>query len=81
MNRYPSGSHSHAQPGGRMNTSQRAAAAPCAPDVSVLVPLPMAMAYVPMQVWGETYSCEKALQRGTLFPILYLPFCKGGGAQ
>ena len=39
--------------------------------------LPLAMAYVPFQKWRSTYSLEKALERGTLFPDLDLPF-KGG---
>ena len=38
---------------------------------------PLAMAYVPFQKWQSTYSPEKALQRGTLFPQLDLPF-RGG---
>lgn len=36
--------------------------------------LPLAMAYVPMQDWGETYGACRALCRGTLFPVLDLPF-------
>lgn len=36
--------------------------------------LPLAMAYVPIQAWGDTYSSCRALSRGTLFPILDLPF-------
>ncbi len=38
--------------------------------------LPLAMAYVPIQSWGDTYSPCKALCRGTLFPQLDLPFCE-----
>ncbi len=38
--------------------------------------LPLAMAYVPIQSWGDVYSPEKALCRGTLFPVLDLPFCE-----
>lgn len=37
--------------------------------------LPVAMAYVPMQTWGETYDGLKALDSGTIFPELDLPFC------
>ena len=37
--------------------------------------LPLAMAYVPMQSWGETYDGLKALDSGTIFPELDLPFC------
>ena len=39
--------------------------------------LPLAMSYVPFQKWTKTYALDKALQRGTLFPELDLPF-KGG---
>lgn len=38
--------------------------------------LPLAMAYVPIQSWGDTYPPCKALCRGTLFPQLDLPFCE-----
>ncbi len=37
--------------------------------------LPLAMAFVPMQRWGEVYSENDALERGTLFPELDKPFC------
>jgi hypothetical protein len=37
------------------------------------------MAYVPLQGWGETYDSCKALQRGTLFPVLDKPFKGGAG--
>lgn len=40
--------------------------------------LPLAMAYVPWQNWGETYDSAKALCRGTIFPQLDLPFGFGG---
>ena len=39
---------------------------------------PLAMAYVPFQQWGETYSDDKAFSSGTLFPQLDLPFMGGG---
>ncbi len=32
------------------------------------------MTYTPWQRWGEVYSAEKALERGTLFPVLDMPF-------
>lgn len=38
--------------------------------------LPLAMAYVPIQPWGDTYAPCKALTRGTLFPQLDMPFCE-----
>ena len=39
--------------------------------------MPLAMSYVPIQHWNTTYPLAKALERGTLFPNLDLPF-KGG---
>ena len=30
-------------------------------------------AYVPVQKFGETYSPEEGLERGTIFPVLDLP--------
>ncbi len=38
---------------------------------------PLAMAYVPMQPWEKTYGPEEALQAGTVFPGLDLPFLGG----
>ena len=38
---------------------------------------PIGMAYVPVQQWGETFTAEEALCKGTLFPELNYPF--GGG--
>lgn len=43
-----------------------------------LYQLPLAMAYVPMQRWCGTYDPCRALQRGTIFPELDLPFCGRG---
>ena len=43
------------------------------------VQLPLAMAYVPMQGWSQTYDPAVALQRGTVFPELDLPFMVIGG--
>lgn len=40
--------------------------------------LPLAIAYVPMQKFGETYDGLLALERGTIFPELDLPFCGRG---
>lgn len=34
----------------------------------------LAMAYVPSQPWEELYESEEALQRGTIFRQLDLPF-------
>ena len=37
--------------------------------------LPLAMAYVPFQRWENLYEPRRALQRGTIFPSLDMPFC------
>lgn len=39
---------------------------------------PLGMAYVPWQLWRDTYEPDVALQRGTIFPELDLPFWGGG---
>lgn len=44
-------------------------------DHTYLGRLPLAMAYVPFQNWGNLYEPFRALQRGTIFPDLDLPFC------
>lgn len=36
--------------------------------------LPIAMAYVPIQKWQRLYEPDVALERGTLFSELDLPF-------
>lgn len=36
--------------------------------------LPIAMAYVPLQKWRNVYDPDVALERGTLFSELDLPF-------
>ncbi len=36
--------------------------------------LPLAMSYVPWQLWGDLYEERTALERGTAFPVLDLPF-------
>jgi hypothetical protein len=41
--------------------------------------LPLAMAYVPRQRWGQIYEPHVALHRGTIFPELDLPFLAAGG--
>ena len=40
---------------------------------------PLAMAYVPMQRWKNTYEPAEGWHRGTIFPELDLPFLGGGG--
>lgn len=32
------------------------------------------MTYTPWQRWGEVYNAEKGLDRGTIFPVLDMPF-------
>lgn len=36
---------------------------------------PLAMAYVPCQNFTNTFHLQKALQVGTIFPELCMPFC------
>ncbi len=35
---------------------------------------PVGMAYVPFQQWEPTYTENEALEKGTIFPSLFLPF-------
>ena len=35
---------------------------------------PVGMTYTPWQRWGETYCAQKGLERGTMFPVLDMPF-------
>ena len=42
---------------------------------SHLAHLEPAMAYVPCQTFGETFSLDHALSVGTIFPVLCKPFC------
>lgn len=37
--------------------------------------LPLGMAYVPWQNFTNTFHLQKALQVGTIFPELCMPFC------
>ena len=61
---YSPGSGNHGENGGSF-------------DSMYLGSLPLAMAYVPFQRWKTTYSLERALQAGTVFPELDLPFTGG----
>ena len=45
------------------------------PNTDPLRGMPLGIGYVPVQEWGQTYCPDKALQRGTIFPPLDLPFC------
>lgn len=44
---------------------------------------PPGMSYVPFQQWGETYDAETGFSKGTMFPVMDLPFApeKGGCAE
>ena len=42
-------------------------------------PVSLAMAYVKNQSFGKVYEPREALDRGTLFPELYMPFSGGCG--
>lgn len=41
----------------------------------------LAMAYVPWQTWRDIYEVEKALEHGTIFRELDMPFLGRGGAK
>lgn len=43
--------------------------------------MPLAMAYVPWQYFDKVYDLNKALEIGTIFPELDLPFCGMRGKQ
>lgn len=58
-----------------MNTSS--AAQPAATSSG----LPLAIAAVPMQPWQEPYNPCRALEAGTIFPCLDLPFYVTGGER
>ncbi|MDD3338979.1 MAG: spore coat associated protein CotJA [Lachnospiraceae bacterium] len=42
-------------------------------------PFPLAMAYVPWQIFDTTYTPARGLSNGTIFPELCKPFCGKGG--
>lgn len=43
--------------------------------------MPLAMAYVPIQRFGNVYDLCKGFERGTIFPDLDKPFYGAGGCQ
>ena len=43
--------------------------------------MPLAMAYVPWQEWGDLYCAHKALEVGTVFEELDMPFLGRGGCN
>lgn len=51
----------------------------CGDDNPHMRHMPVGMAYVPMQKWGEMYTPEKAICEGTAFPELNLIFCGARG--
>gem|GEM_PF-1742330 len=71
--------------GGRPGNGGTMPGADC-PDMSNQIQMdcakgcPLAMAYVPWQVWQDTYDMEKGFMIGTIFPELDLPFL-GGAAK
>lgn len=46
-------------------------------DQRTLSEFPIGMGYVPWQRWCQTYPMPQALERGTIFPELDLPFVMG----
>ena len=48
---------------------------------SCLENFPLAMAYVPYQQWRNICSTDMALNHGTIFEELMLPFCGRGVSQ
>ena len=46
-----------------------------------LYDLPLAMAYVPWQEWGNLYELDKAFMVGTIFEDLNKPFWGAGGCS
>ena len=47
----------------------------------VLSNLPLAMAYVPWQIWQDIYAAETGLHKGTIFKELDKPFFGKGGCS
>ena len=55
---------------------------PCAVESAskgILEEMPLAMAYVPWQMWRNIYDAEKGFCNGTIFQELNLPFEGIGG--
>ena len=64
---------------GVMRPSRPPMSCRCTEETAVqIAALPVAMAYVPVQTWQSVYDGETALERGTLFPCLDLPFLAYG---
>ena len=43
-------------------------------DHMPLASMPLAQAYVPMQVLDTVYPPEEGIRKGTIFPCLYQPY-------
>lgn len=53
----------------------------CCDHDDVLEGMPLAMAYVPWQIWRNLYDVEKGFSCGTIFEELNKPFRGSGGWQ
>lgn len=51
------------------------------PNHSLCDDMVLVMSYVKKQEWDQTYEAETALERGTIFPELDLPFVGEGGCR
>lgn len=60
-----------------MNSSTSSKGSPATPTESVI----LAIATVPIQPWEQPYDPQAALNHGTIFPSLNLPFFAMGGEQ
>lgn len=63
--------------GAQSGQSEMRSAPRCSPpdyDESLCGPLPLAMAYVPMQAWRDLYEPAEGMHNGTIFRELNLPF-------
>lgn len=53
----------------------------CCKKDDMLEGLPLAMAYVPWQMWRDIFDAEKGFQCGTIFEELNKPFRGTGGGK
>lgn len=54
---------------------------PCRQSAYDLQGLPLGMAYVPWQHFDTVYELDKAINSGTIFPELYMPFVGKRGVR
>ena len=69
---------------GRYSSTQyvsRPQATPCCDREDSLDGMPLAMAYVPWQIWQRIYEAVKGFCRGTIFEELDKPFHGMGGCN